>query len=226
MGRITMFCADGCPHSRRVEAAFARRGIPLVQISATQHPDKRADMIALSQGRRSTPQVFFNTRHVGGVDETLAVLHEWDGTDHCETVQDNKKKKINKSKKEEQQEKRVVYQSAYQRFQQEIEQQFDPSNPRFQIPQHSPETVVDLGPPRGTEEYSIVLPTSTRTTKEDGPQQQTPNNKNKKMTVLEMTNCSRTYCPYKTLPRDGLCIAIFLRGNKRRELCKHTLTFH
>ncbi|KAL7559455.1 hypothetical protein ACA910_017471 [Epithemia clementina (nom. ined.)] len=135
MGRITIFTADGCVHSRRVQAAFRQRRIPFVEISVSRYPDKQADMIALTnQEKRSTPQVFFNTRHVGGADETLALLQQWD--------QDSR------------------YASAYDRFRDEIEQHWDPVNPRFQIPQEEQDAVPikSAGPPRGESEYSIVLP--------------------------------------------------------------------
>ena len=113
MGRITIFTAEHCPYCRRVESAFTARGIPYVTISITKYPQKRNDMIVLSQHRSSTPQVFFNTRHVGGMDDTLALLEEWDADPR--------------------------YKSAYHRFQQEIEQHFDPSNPRFQLPEETQE---------------------------------------------------------------------------------------
>ena len=76
MGRITVFSTDGCPHCKRVKVALLSRDMPFIDISLTKHPHKRQDMMALSD-RVSTPQVFFNTRHVGGADETIALLEEW-----------------------------------------------------------------------------------------------------------------------------------------------------
>lgn len=86
------------------------RDIPFVDVSITQYPKRRADMMALSD-RVSTPQVFFNTRHVGGADETIALLEAWDDA--------NKKSK---------------YSTPRERYEFEIGRQFDPSNPRLAIP--------------------------------------------------------------------------------------------
>ena len=97
----------------------------------TQYPKKRDDMLKLSD-RMSTPQVFFNTRHVGGADETIALLKKWD----------NDKER---------------YKSALERYQDEIEKYADPSNPRFSVPDYAP-VIVEPSPPRGDDQYSVALP--------------------------------------------------------------------
>eukprot|EP00523_Entomoneis_sp_CCMP467_P015548 CAMPEP_0168772226 /NCGR_PEP_ID=MMETSP0725-20121227/3847_1 /TAXON_ID=265536 /ORGANISM="Amphiprora sp., Strain CCMP467" /LENGTH=561 /DNA_ID=CAMNT_0008821737 /DNA_START=197 /DNA_END=1884 /DNA_ORIENTATION=- len=86
-------------------------------------------MIALSN-RISTPQVFFNTRHVGGAKETIELLQKWDQEG-----------------------------GAYQRYVDQVERMHDPCNPRFDPPTDEP-VRVDSGPPRGDQEYSICLPWS------------------------------------------------------------------
>jgi hypothetical protein len=69
--------------------------------------------------RTSTPQVFFNTAHVGGADETLRVLQKWD---------DELLLSSNSSKS-------GGYKSPLHRYQVEIASNVDPVNPRFAIPQ-------------------------------------------------------------------------------------------
>lgn len=104
MGRITVFSSDGCPHCWRVKNELNRLQIPFLEISITAHPEKREDMIKLAN-RFSTPQVFFNTRHVGGADETIQQLQEWEKKG-----------------------------SAKKRYQRDIEAHPDPVNPRFSLP--------------------------------------------------------------------------------------------
>jgi glutaredoxin len=77
MGRITIFVTDGNAACTRTVAAFRARKIPITTISLTQYPHKRSDMVALCTSN-TTPQVFFNTRHIGGMEETFALLQEWD----------------------------------------------------------------------------------------------------------------------------------------------------
>lgn len=77
MGRITVFSLEDCPHCRRAKGAFSARDIPYVNINIESHPSKRADMISLTD-RLTVPQIFLNEDHVGGSEETLAMLTKWD----------------------------------------------------------------------------------------------------------------------------------------------------
>ncbi|KAL3794667.1 hypothetical protein HJC23_010095 [Cyclotella cryptica] len=77
MGRITVFSIDGCTHCRQLKAALAARNIPYSDINISHYPQKRSDMLALTD-RHTVPQVFFNERYIGGADETIQLLHEWD----------------------------------------------------------------------------------------------------------------------------------------------------
>jgi glutaredoxin len=131
MGRITIFASDGCPHCKRVKVAFCARGIPFTEVSVTKYPERRQDMLALSD-RVSTPQVFFNTRHVGGADDTVALLQVWD-----------------KEKKK--------FPTAYDRYMDEIGTRADPTNPRLAVPENDP-VEPELSPPRGEERLSVSLP--------------------------------------------------------------------
>ena len=133
MGRITIFTAEGCPHSRRTMSALERHCIPYTEISVTRHPMKRKDMLVLSS-RMSAPQVFFNTRHIGGADETIALLEEWD-TD------------------------KRRHESAYNRFIAEIDAYPDPLNPRFSVPNEDNPDALEVA---RMNEYPIILPGGAR----------------------------------------------------------------
>jgi glutaredoxin len=76
MGRITIFVTDANSACTRTIAAFKARKIPLSIINLTKHPHKRDDMTSLCM-LNSTPQVFFNTRYIGGAEESLELLEEW-----------------------------------------------------------------------------------------------------------------------------------------------------
>lgn len=41
------------------------RDLPFVTINIDEHPDRRADMMKLAS-QFSVPQVFFNSKHIGG----------------------------------------------------------------------------------------------------------------------------------------------------------------
>ena len=109
MGRITVFSADACGHSVRLKACLTEHGISEFQeINVTKFPEKRVDMMSLTNSV-STPQVFFNTRFIGGTEEVIAEMQRW--------------------RKEEKQ-----YGSPYERFVKEVRSQPDPIDKRFAAP--------------------------------------------------------------------------------------------
>jgi glutaredoxin len=81
MGRITIFSVDDCVHCDRLVSALKDRELPFTEISLSSYPQRRPDMLALSD-RLTVPQVFFNQNHVGGADDTFRILEQWyaDGT--------------------------------------------------------------------------------------------------------------------------------------------------
>ena len=78
MGRITIFVTESCSYCIRAKHALKERNIPYVEISVSKYPQRRNDMISLSNDQYTVPQVFFNSKHVGGCTELLATLEEWD----------------------------------------------------------------------------------------------------------------------------------------------------
>lgn len=78
MGRITVFAIDGCPHCIRAKKALTERKIPYEEINLTSYPDKRSDMLSLSNSL-TVPQVFFNDSHIEeGAAGLFSLLKRWD----------------------------------------------------------------------------------------------------------------------------------------------------
>jgi glutaredoxin len=141
-GRITIFSLPDCPHCQRTKSALTVRQIPYTEINLSIHPSARTFMLQLAD-RLSVPQVFFNERHIGGADETIAVLEEWDkdGTT-------------------------TEYQSALERYTSEIASQPDPTDPRLQVPTTPPvmESSLDLSNHRSQSNKKVItLPDGTTT---------------------------------------------------------------
>ena len=80
MVRVTVFALEACPHCKRAKGALKQRNIPFSEISLSTHPNRRSDMLALSD-RLTVPQIFFGETHIGGADDTLALLEAWDKDD-------------------------------------------------------------------------------------------------------------------------------------------------
>lgn len=69
---VTMYTTGWCPYCDRARSLLKRRGVAWTEIDIEAEPGRRAEMIARS-GRRSVPQIFIGTRHVGGSDELSAL---------------------------------------------------------------------------------------------------------------------------------------------------------
>merc|ERR1712038_2022316 len=79
-GRVTVFTITGCPFCIKAKTALKERNIPYVEINVSEHPDKRSDMLSLSNSL-TVPQIFFNDIHVGGATETIDFLVREDYTE-------------------------------------------------------------------------------------------------------------------------------------------------
>ena len=153
MGRITIFGADGCRHCTRTIQALQARNLPFELISITQYPEMRKNMLSLSM-RLSTPQVFFNTRHVGGADETLQLLNKWDRS----VVTRQQDSSVLSTSSKSSRGSRQNYTSVLERYEEEIGKHPDPVDPRFQIPDYPPSIAKSKKRIERPEDESITLP--------------------------------------------------------------------
>lgn len=114
MGRITIFTGNDV-NSKHAVRELERRKLPFEEISLSAYPDRLPDVVALGD-IPSVPQVFFNTRYVGGVDNTKKELRRWDRSGR--------------------------YDTPLAKYQAEIQTGFDPSNERLALPNDSSEAKV------------------------------------------------------------------------------------
>lgn len=75
-GHFTIFTLEDCPHCRRAKAALKAKDLTYSEISLTTHPQRRKDMLSVSN-RLTVPQVFLADRYIGGADETLEFLKDY-----------------------------------------------------------------------------------------------------------------------------------------------------
>lgn len=129
MGRITIFTIDECKFCKRTKAALTDLQIPFTEINLSSYPEKRSDMLILSD-QLTVPQVFFNDKHMGGADDTIAVLKKW--------------------------EEEMSHKTLLQRYQEEIESHPDSTDPRLQPPSTLPKVIEP--PPERSDVDKIPLP--------------------------------------------------------------------
>jgi glutaredoxin 3 len=71
---VEMYCNAWCAYCAAARELLKRKQARVTEIDIEQFPERRAEMIARS-GRRTVPQIFIGTTHVGGYDD-LASLEQ------------------------------------------------------------------------------------------------------------------------------------------------------
>jgi glutaredoxin 3 len=65
MGRIIIYTTSGCPFSLRVKLLLEKKKVPFIEINLTDFPFHYDEMISLTKGKRSVPQIFFESEYIG-----------------------------------------------------------------------------------------------------------------------------------------------------------------
>lgn len=73
MQAVKMYTTAVCPYCIRAKQLLKARGVEGVEeIRIDQNPAERDRMMAIT-GRRTVPQIFIGSTHVGGCDELVAL---------------------------------------------------------------------------------------------------------------------------------------------------------
>jgi len=76
-----MYSTGWCPYCTRARELLKSKGVAFEEIDVDARPEARAEMTARS-GRRTVPQIFIGTTHVGGCDD----LHELEAAGRLDTL--------------------------------------------------------------------------------------------------------------------------------------------
>ncbi len=73
MTAVKMYTTQVCPYCVRAKALLKQRGVDQIEeIRIDLDPAQRDQMMALT-GRRTVPQIFIGSTHVGGCDDLMAL---------------------------------------------------------------------------------------------------------------------------------------------------------
>ena len=73
MQPVKMFSTLSCPYCVQAKALLKQRGVEVIDdVRVDLEPAQRRAMIEIT-GRRTVPQIFIGTTHVGGCDDLLAL---------------------------------------------------------------------------------------------------------------------------------------------------------
>lgn len=73
MSEVVLYTTMMCPYCYRAKQLLEDKGVAFTEIDVGMDPDKREEMSARSGGRRTVPQIFVGTTHVGGSDDLYAL---------------------------------------------------------------------------------------------------------------------------------------------------------
>ncbi len=73
MQSVKMYTTAVCPYCVQAKKVLQARGVQAIEeIRVDAHPDERIKMMELT-GRRTVPQTFIGSTHVGGCDDLMAL---------------------------------------------------------------------------------------------------------------------------------------------------------
>ena len=73
MNPVRMYTSQVCPYCVRAKALLKQRGVQQIEeIRVDLDPSQRDHMIEVT-GRRTVPQIFIGSTHVGGCDDLMAL---------------------------------------------------------------------------------------------------------------------------------------------------------
>jgi glutaredoxin 3 len=78
MQSVVVYGRVDCEYSAAAKELLREQGISFNEIDVAADAQKMTEMIRRTGGRRTTPQIFIDGRHVGGYDD-LRNLVDWGG---------------------------------------------------------------------------------------------------------------------------------------------------
>lgn len=72
MKPVVIYTASYCPYCDRAKNLFKQQGVSYKEIDVTD-PTTRHEMIERAGGRKTVPQIFIGTTHIGGWDDLCAL---------------------------------------------------------------------------------------------------------------------------------------------------------
>ena len=72
---VEIYTTPICPYCNAAKRLLDRKGVTYREIDVSRDPALRQAMVQRANGRRSVPQIFVGSAHVGGSDDLHALDH-------------------------------------------------------------------------------------------------------------------------------------------------------
>ena len=73
MKNVEIYTKSTCGYCHAAKRLLTSKGVKFSEVSLSQTPDKKAEMIQRSNGGRTVTQIFIGKTHVGGCDDLFAL---------------------------------------------------------------------------------------------------------------------------------------------------------
>ena len=83
--KIIIYTSDNCSFCRAAKAIFKEKKLKFKEINISKDDKLKNEMIKKSNGMMSVPQIFVNSKHIGGYEDLINLedskKENWDGLD-------------------------------------------------------------------------------------------------------------------------------------------------
>ena len=69
--KVKIYSTAMCPFCDRAKMLLEKRDLEFTELKVDQDVKLFEEMLALSNGRRSVPQIFIDDKHIGGYDDLV-----------------------------------------------------------------------------------------------------------------------------------------------------------
>jgi glutaredoxin 3 len=73
MPAVTVYTTMFCPYCHAAKRLLQKKGVEYTEIDVSMNSARREEMTRLAGGRRTVPQIFIGSHHVGGSDDLHAL---------------------------------------------------------------------------------------------------------------------------------------------------------
>lgn len=73
MANVVVYTTNYCPYCVKVKQLLKNKGVEFQEIDLSNDDAGRIELVNISGGRKTVPQVFINGQHIGGCDDLFAL---------------------------------------------------------------------------------------------------------------------------------------------------------
>ena len=73
MAKVVVYTTNYCPYCVKVKQLLKNKGVEFQEIDLSNDDTGRLELVNMSGGRKTVPQVFINGQHIGGCDDLFAL---------------------------------------------------------------------------------------------------------------------------------------------------------